>query len=167
MAQNRQFISSHVVADRETGEESGYPIQRTISRPETISFPKDFCKIHHSVYLNMTDSQIGKFVKLTNHLEYWTNRLVEKSIGRTPIPLDQTMMSHLLDISIRTTNTFMQEMKSIKAIMKIETDYYMSPRFASRSTGIYTDIIIKMIEKDSSIIEAMNRSEWNRLKHYI
>ena len=167
MAQNRQFISSHVVADRETGEESGYPIERTISRPETISFPKDFCKIHHSVYLNMTDSQIGKFVKLTNHLEYWTNRLVEKSIGRTPIPLDQTMMSHLLDISIRITNTFMQEMKSIKAIMKIDTDYYMSPRFASRSPRIYTDIIIKMIEKDSSIIEAMNRSEWNRLKHYI
>ena len=167
MAQNRQLISSYVVADPETGEVSGYPIERTISRPETISLPKDFCKIHHSVYLNMTDSQIGKFVKLTNHLEYWTNRLVEKSIGRTPIPLDQTMMSHLLDISIRTTNTFMQEMKSIKAIMKIETDYYMSPRFASRSTGIDTDIIIKMIEKDSSIIEAMNRSEWNRLQHFI
>ena len=167
MAKNRQFISFHFVADRETGEESGYPIQRTISRPETISFPKDFCKIHHSVYLNMTDSQIGKFVKLTEHLEYWTNRLVEKSIGRTPIPLDQTMISHLLDISIRTTNTFMQDMKSIKAIMKIDTDYYMSPRFASRSTGIYTDIIIKMIEKDSLIIEAMNRSEWNRLQHFI
>ena len=167
MAQNRQLISSYVVADPETGEVSGYPIERTISRPETISFLKDFCKIHHSVYCNMTDSQIGKFVKLTNHLDYWTNRLVEKSIGRTPIPLDQTMISHLLDISIRTTNTFMQDMKSIKAIMKIDTDYYMSPRFASRSTGIYTDIIIKMIKKDSSIIEAMNRSEWNRLKHYI
>ena len=167
MAKNRQFISFQVVADRETGEESGHPIQRTISRPETISFPKDFCKIHHSVYLNMTDSQIGKFVKLTNHLEYCTNRLVEKSRGRIPIPLDQIMISHHLGISIRTTNTFMQEMKSIKAIMKIETDYYMSPRFASRSRGIDTDIIIKMIEKDSSIIEAMNRSEWNRLKHYI
>ena len=167
MAQNRKFISFYVVADRETGEESGYPIQRTISRPETISFPKDFCKIHHSVYLNMTDSQIGKFVKLTNHLEYCTNRLVEKSRGRIPIPLDQIMISHHLGISIRTTNTFMQEMKSIKAIMKIETDYYMNPRFASRSRGIDTDIIIKMIEKDSSIIEAMNRSEWNRLKHYI
>ena len=167
MAQNRQLISSYVVADPETGEVSGNPIERTISRPDTISFTKDFCKIHHSVYLYMTDSQIGKFVKLTNHLEYMTNRLVEKSIGRTPIPLDQTMMSHLLDISIRTTNTFMQEMKSIKAIMKIETDYYMSPRFSSRSTGIYTDIIIKMIEKDSLIIEAMNRSEWNRLKHFI
>ena len=51
--------------------------------------------------------------------------------------------------------------------MKIETDYHMSPRFASRSRGIDTDIIIKMIEKDSSIIEAMNRSEWDRLKHYI
>ena len=167
MAQNRKFISFYVVADRETGEESGYPIQRTISRPETISFPKDFCKIHHSVYSNMTDSQIGKFVKLAKHLEYCTNRLVERSRGRTPIPLDQTMISHHLGISIRTTNTFMQEMKSIKAIMKIETDYYMNPRFVLRSRGIDTDIIIKMIEKDSSIIEAMNRSEWNRLKHYI
>ena len=60
MAQNRQLISSYVVADPETGEVSGYPIERTISRPETISFPKDFCKIHHSVYSNLTDSQICK-----------------------------------------------------------------------------------------------------------
>ena len=51
--------------------------------------------------------------------------------------------------------------------MKIETDYHMSPRFASRSRGIDTDIIIKMIKIDPSIIEAMNRSEWNRLQHFI
>ena len=116
MPQNRQLISFYVVADRETGEESGYPIQRTISRPDTISFTKDFCKIHHSVYLNMTDSQIGKFLKLTEHLEYCTNRLVERSRGRKPIPLDQVMISHKLKKTIRTTNTFMQEMKSIKQL---------------------------------------------------
>jgi len=167
MAENRQLISSYVVADPETGVQSASAIERTILRPETISFPKDFCKVHHSVYRNMTDSQIGKFLRLTNHLHYWTNRLVEKSIGRKPIPLDQAKISHILEKSIRQTNTFMREMDAIKAIMKIDTDYYMSPRFASRSTSIYTDIIIKMIKKDSLIIKAMDRSEWNRLKHFI
>ena len=36
-----------------------------------------------------------------------------------------------------------------------------------KRSKIYTDIIIKMIEKDSLIIEAMNKSEWNRLQHFI
>ena len=30
-----------------------------------------------------------------------------------------------------------------------------------------TDIIIKMIEKDPSIVKAMDRAQWNRLKYYI
>ena len=115
----------------------------------------------------MTDSQIGKFVKLTNHLDYWTNRLVARSRGRSPIPLDQVMISHILEKSIRTTNTFMREMDDIKAIMKIDGDYYMNPRFALRSKGIDTDIIIKMIKIDPLIKKAMSRTQWNRLKYYI
>ena len=166
MAQNRQLISLHLVANTETGEIIR-SLEREIKIPETISFPKDFCKVHHEIHHNMTDSQIGKFIRLTNHLEYETNRLVERSIGRKPIPLDQAMISHILKISLRTTNTFMQEMKSIKSIMKIDTDYHMSPRFASRSAAINTDIIIKMIENDSLIVKAMDKNQWKRLKHFI
>jgi hypothetical protein len=165
MAENRQLISSYVVAD-DNGEEIS-TIERLINLPETISFPKNFCKVHHAVHRNMTDSQIGKFLKLTDHLEYCTNRLVEGSRGRKPIPLDQVMISHILKKTIRTTNTFMREMDAIKAIMKIDTDYHMSPRFASRASSLNTDIIIKMIKKDSLIVKAMDRNQWNRLKHFI
>ena len=165
MAKNKQLISSYVVADT-AGEEIS-TIERPIKFPETISFPKNFCKVHHAVCHNMTDSQIGKFVKLTNHLDYWTNRLVSRSRGRSPIPLDQVMISHILEKSIRTTNTFMREMDDIKAIMKIDTDYHMSPRFASRSSSLNTVIIIKMINKDPLIVKAMDRAQWNRLKYYI
>jgi len=165
MAKNKQLLSSYVVADLDGSEKS--IIERPIKFPETISFPKNFCKVHHAVYRNMTDSQIGKFVRLTNHLDYWTNRLVSRSRGRSPIPLDQVMISHILEKSIRTTNTFMREMDAIKAIMKIDTDYHMSPRFASRSSSLNTVIIIKMINKDPLIIKTIGRKQWNRLKHFI
>jgi hypothetical protein len=166
MAKNKQLIASLVVADRDTGQEKRSE-EKIKNFPETISFRKNFCKVHHAVYLNMTDSQIGKFVRLTRHLDYWSNRLVSRSRGRIPIPLDQVMISHILEKSIRTTNTFMGEMKAIKAIMKIDTDYHMSPRFASRSWSLNTDIIIKMIKKDPLIIKAMGSRQWDRLKDFI
>ena len=166
MAKNKQLIASFVVADLDTGQEKRSE-EKIKNFPETISFRKNFCKVHHAVYLNMTDSQIGKFVRLTNHLDYWTNRLVSRSRGRSPIPLDQVMISHILEKSIRTTNTFMREMDAIKAIMKIDTDYHMSPRFASRSWSLNTDIIIKMIKKDPLIIKAMGSRQWDRLKDFI
>jgi len=67
----------------------------------------------------------------------------------------------VLDFSAQDENL------KIKAIMKIDTNYYMSPRVASRSKSIDTDIIIKMIEIDSLIIKAMDKGTWNRLKHFI
>ena len=115
----------------------------------------------------MTDSEIGKFFKLTEYLDYYTNRLVDRHVGRSPKRLNQIDISKIINRTPRQTNTFMTKMKSINAIMKIDGDYYMNPRFASRSKGIDTDIIIKMIKKDSLIIKAMDKSQWNRLKHFI
>ena len=61
----------------------------------------------------------------------------------------------------------MREMDAIKAIMKIDTDYHMSPRFYSRFRSLNTDIIIKMIKKVPLIIKAMGSRQWEKLKDFM
>ena len=163
---NRQLISSYVVADPETGEQIR-GLERTIKFPETVSFRKDFCKIHHVVHWSMKNVYIGKFVKLTEHLEWLTNRLVNRGVGRKPIPLDQRDISHILEENIRSTSTFMVNMQEISAIMRIEGAYYMNPRFASRSPYIITEHIEEMINRDPLILNAVTDEQRKKLKYFL
>ena len=162
----RQLISSYVVADLETGEKIS-SLERPIQFPETVSFLKDFCKIHHVVHRSMKNVYIGKFIKLTEHLEWDTNRLVDKGVGRNPTPLDQRDISHILEENIRSTNTFMVEMQEISAIMRIEEAYYMNPRFASHSKYIITEHIEEMINRDPLILNAVSDHQRKKLKYFL
>ena len=163
---NRQLISSYVVVDPESGEQIR-GLERTIKFPETVSFRKDFCKIHHVVHRSMKNVYIGKFIKLTEHLEWDTNRLVDQGVGRNPIPLDQSDISLILGENIRSTNTFMVEMQKISAIMKIEGAYYMNPRFASHSKYIITEHIEEMINRDPLILNAVADEQRKKLKYFL
>ena len=162
----RKLISSYVVADPETGEQIR-GLERTIKFPENVSFRKDFCKIHHVVHWSMKNVYIGKFVKLTEHLEWLTNRLVDQGVGRNPTPLNQSDISHILSENIRTTNPFMVEMQEISAIMKIEGAYYINPRFASRSPYILTKHIEEMINRDPLILNAVTDEQRKKLKYFL
>ena len=166
MSDYRKLISSYVVSDAETGEAISVR-ERIINIPQSISFPQYWSKVFYVVKESMTDSEIGKFFKLTEYLDFDTNRLVDQHVGRSPKPLNQIDISKIINRTPRLTNTFMTKMKSINAIIKIDGDYYMNPRFASRSKGIDTDIIIKMIKIDPLIKKAMSRTQWYRLKYYI
>ena len=162
----RKLISSYVVADPETAEQIS-SLERPIQFPETVSFRKDFCKIHHVVHRSMKNVYIGKFIKLTEHLEWVTNRLVDQGVGRNPIPLDQSDISLILGENIRSTNTFMVEMQEISAIMRIEGAYYMNPRFASRSPYIITEHIEEMINRDPLILNAVTDEQRKKLKYFL
>ena len=162
----RQLISSYVVADPETGEQIR-GLERAIKFPENVSFLKDWCKIHHVVHRSMKDVYIGKFVKLTEHLEWDTNRLVDQGVGRNPTPLNQSDISHILEENIRSTNTFMVNMQEILAIMKIEGAYYMNPRFASHSKYIITEHIEEMINRDPLILNAVTDEQRKKLKYFL
>ena len=166
MSNYRKLISSYVVSDAETGEEISVK-ERYVNAPEIISFPKNWSKVFYVVKESMTDSEIGKFFKLTEYLDYFTNRLVDRHVGKSPKPLNQNDISKIISRTPRQTNTFMAKMMSINAIIKIDGDYYMNPRFASRSKGINTDIIIKMIKIDPLIKKAMNKAIWKRLKYFL
>ena len=162
----RQLISSYVVVDPESGEQIR-GLERTIKFPETVSFRKDFCKIHHVVHRSMKNVYIGKFIKLTEHLEWDTNRLVDQGVGRNPIPLDQSDISLILGENIRSTNTFMVEMQEISAIMRIEGAYYMNPRFASHSKYIITEHIEEMINRDPLILNSITVDQRKKLKYFL
>ena len=162
----RQLISSYVVVDPESGEQIR-GLERTIKFPETVSFLNDFCKIHHVVHRSMKNVYIGKFVKLTEHLEWLTNRLVNRGVGRKPIPLDQRDISHILEENIRSTSTFMVNMQEISAIMRIEGAYYMNPRFASHSKYIITEHIEEMINRDPLILNAITDEQRKKLKYFL
>ena len=162
----RQLISSYVVVDPESGEQIR-GLERTIKFPETVSFRKGFCKIHHVVHWSMKNVYIGKFIKLTEHLEWDTNRLVDKGVGRNPTPLDQRDISHILEENIRSTSTFMVNMQEISAIMRIEGAYYMNPRFASRSPYIITEHIEEMINRDPLILNTVTVDQRKKLKYFL
>ena len=167
MGKNKQLIASLVYSDPDTGEQQGKAKGWLEKKPEIISFAKDFAKIHYKELSKMSNSQRGRFVLLFNHLEYRTNRLVDKGLGYFPIALDQDSISHIIGLRPRQTNTFVGEMKNINAILRIDSAYHMSPRFGSRSKGIAVEIVEKMIKIDPLIVKAISEKEWDRLKNFI
>ena len=98
MGLKKQVISQKVLIDPDSGEQIGRAQTRKVVRPEYVSFSKDFCKLHH-VTDQFTDSQIGKLVRLSNYLDYYTNMLVDKGDGRKPIPLDYAGIGYTYDSS--------------------------------------------------------------------
>ena len=156
--ENRQLISQNVIIDPETEE----PIRKRnkmIQLPSRINFPKDFIKIHGRAVTSMNNNELGYFVKLTNHVDYYTNRLVDRHVGKRPKPLLHKDMADILDVSIRTVTAFMGKMSDIKSILKMNSNYYINPSFASRSVGIDCDIVMKMKEFDPSIFQFIDEQQ--------
>ena len=161
-----KFISFSGVMDADTGSIIN-EIERPLELPKSFKFPEDFCKIHGIAKTFMSISDLGKFVKITDYIEYGTNRIVESSVGKKPIPLLQKDISIKLEISTRSVNTFLKRMKSINAIFKMDGAYYVNPAFASRSSAIESETIEKMLEVDSSIISKIDKGQRKILQKFI
>ena len=150
--ENRQLISLYTLIDPETGEFIRER-KKMLKLPDCIKFPKDFIKIHWRAITSMNNLDLGYYVKLTDYVEYSTNKLVYRHVGRTPKPLLYKDMADILDVSIRTVTAFMGKMSDIKSIIKIDSNYYINPSFASRSKGIDCDIVMEMKKFDPSIFQ--------------
>ena len=162
---NRQLISQYVIIDPKTGEIIREHNQK-LEPPSHIYFPKKFVKIHWRAVTSMNNNDLGYFVKLTNHLDYYTNRLVDGHVGRTTKPLLHKDMADILDVSIRTVTAFMGKMSDIKSILKIDSNYYINPSFASRSKGIDYDIVMEMMELDPSIFEFIDENQQKIINNF-
>ena len=163
---NENLTSYSGIRDENTGEIIRERSQE-IRIPDNIRFPGDFCKVHGRAKQEISDKYLGYFVKLTDCLDYHTNRLVDNHVGRSPVPLNQKDISKRLNISERTVRTFMKEMKGIHAIFIIKGNYYINPSFASRSGGINSDIVLKMIETDSSILDSIDIKQRSIVRQFI
>ena len=162
----RNLVSTYVVADKDTGE-----LIRSrnvnITLPLTVKFPKDFVKIHDLAKVKIDKAYMWHFVILTDYLEYGTNRLVDRHIGRRPKPLTKNDIAELLDVCYKTVLTFMNKMVDIHAIIKMKSQYYISPAYASRSAGIEIQTFMEMIEYDDLILPMVDDKQRSIIeKHY-
>ena len=163
--ENRQLISQNVIIDPET-EERIRKRNQMLELPSCIYFPKDFIKIHGRAVTSMNNNDLGYFVKLTDYLEYSTNKLVYRHVGRTPKPLLHKDMADILDVSKRTVTTFMGKMSDIKSILRIDSNYYINPSFASRSRGVDFGIVMKMMDIDPSIFQYIDEKQQSIIKNF-
>ena len=162
---NRKLISLYTLSDPETGEVIREHT-KMLNPPKYIRFPKDFTKIHWRAGNSMTNIDLGYFVKLTDYLEYSTNKLVYRHVGRTPKPLLHKDMADILDVSKRTVTTFMGKMSDIKSILRIDSDYYINPSFASRSRDVDFGIVMKMMDIDPSIFQYIDEKQQSIIEKF-
>ena len=78
---NKKLISYSGVVHPETGEQIS-SIEREIQLPRAVKFPKNFTKIHDKARRLINKKDLGKFIILTFYLEYETNRLVFRNVGK-------------------------------------------------------------------------------------
>ena len=163
--ENVKLISQSILRDPNTGEVIR-EYNKTLELPANIRFPKDFIKIHWRAINCMNNIELGHFVKLANYLDYWNNRLVYRHVGRTPIPLLHKDMADILDVTIKTVGTFMRKMIDLKSILRIDSHYYINPSFASRSVGLDSSIVRRMIEIDPSIFHYIDEKQQSIIKNF-
>ena len=166
VAKKGQITASFVRAD-DNGELVGRAKAWPENKPHTIFFPEGFAKIHFNTVLRMPNKLRGRFIMLLSHLDYYTNRLVDKGPGHFPVPLNRENMAHIMELEKRQGYQIIKEMKSFKAIFKIDGAYYINPRFASRSNGIAVEIIEKMLKLDPLLPSSMKEGQWEKLKLHL
>ena len=162
---NRKLISHSSIRDPNTGDVIR-EYNKTLELPANIRFPKDFIKIHWMAIDCMNNIELGYFVKLANYLEYSTNRLVDRHVGRTPKSLLHKDMVDILDVTRRTVGTFMRKMIDLKSILRIDSHYYINPSFASRSVGLDSSIVRRMIKIDPSIFHYIDEKQQSIIKNF-
>tara|TARA_Y100000768_G_scaffold296561_1_gene230373 strand:+ start:6247 stop:6759 length:513 start_codon:yes stop_codon:yes gene_type:complete len=167
MPKKRQIITSLVHLDKDTGEKIGNAKTWLEPKPDKIFFPYGFAKIHFKAVLNMPNILRGRFVMLLDYLDYDTNKLVDKGPGRLTVPLNRENMAHIMELEKRQGYHIIRQMKNLSAIFKIDGDYYINPRFASRNSGINVEIIEKMLVLDPLLPSAMNKTQWKKLQLHI
>ena len=166
VAKKGQITASFVRAD-DNGEQVGRAKAWSENKPYTIFFPKGFAKIHFNTVLKMPNILRGRFVMLLDYLDYDTNKLVDRGPGRLAVPLNRENMVYIMELEERQGCHIIRQMKNLSAIFKIDGDYYINPRFASRSNGIAVEIIEKMLKMDPLLPSSMKEGQWEKLKLHL
>ena len=160
---NKKIISYSGIVDGNTGETiTSY--EKELKLPNTVSFPKNFTKIHDRSRDTLEPKDLWKFIKLTYYLDYYTNKLVYRHVGRNPISIKQQDMADILEVTIRTISTLTKNLIESLALFKFKSGYYVNPTFASRSQHISTEFLFEMIKKDPSITNEIDKKQQHLIR---
>ena len=148
---NRQLSSTFCIYDEETGDIVSEG-KRSVSIPDMVVFEQRFFKVSQRAIDVLTNyNHFGKFLKLTENIEYSTNRLTLSHVGRKPIVLKQTDMAEILGLTTRTVTALVTYLKEKYALFKIEGAHYINPSFAMRSGHISTEYLGEMLQLDPEL----------------
>ena len=162
---NAKFISHSSIIDTETGVELDRP-DYEIKIPKLIKIDSHFLKVCERAVNCLARKDLAKLSSLQPYLEWETNRLVNKHVGRDPIPLNQKDMAIILDVTERTISSFKSRLKDEKGIFKFDSQYYVNPSFVGSSISYDTEIIIKMIEEDQQLKSYLGRRALNQIRSF-
>ena len=162
---NKKFISYRSIVDAETGLEISISNQN-INEMQKARIESHFIKTHERAFKNLKSSDIGRLSSLRHFIEWRTNRLVIKHVGRYPIPLKQKDIAEILDVTPRTVSDFFSNLFDVYAAFKIDRDYYLNPSFVGVSDGYDVDILSAMMEIDPFLENEINKKDIKRIKEW-
>ena len=162
---NTKFITHKSIINKETGEELDCPDSK-IEIPKLIVVASNFLKVHERAVNCLADKDLSKLTSLLPYLEWQTNRLVNKNVGRYPIPLKQKDMALLLNVTTRTISSFIQRLFEAKALFRFDSEYYINPSFVGLSASYDTEIIIKMMDEDQQLKGYLGRRDLNQIRSF-
>ena len=162
----RKFISQYSIIDSETSEVKDLKYV-DLKLPEIVGLEGHFLKCYERAITALSPLYIGRLVKLWDNIEWGTNRLVKKHVGRKTIPLKQKCISKILSVNIRTISSMISELKEKKAIFKMHSYYFVNPTFMGKARRYDADIIIEMIKIDSEIIKYVTPYQKKHLKLFL
>ena len=104
-----KYISHGTFINKETGVELPRPDYEK-ENPKLIKVVSRFLKVHDRAVNCLERKDLAKLSSLKPFLEWETNCLVNKSVGRHAIPLKQKDIAIILNVTERTISSLIQRL---------------------------------------------------------
>ena len=163
---NRKLISREYWVDSETGEEI-FVSSKNTNPNSGVKVASHFIKIHDRAIKELNDNLLGKLCKLKPFIEWRTNRLVFKHVGRKPKALKQNDIAEILEVTSRTVSTIIKKLVDVCAIFRFGGEYYLNPAFIGGSNEYESEIICKMMTRDFYLEYELNKNDLKGLRKLI
>ena len=163
---NTKFIAQRKIIDKETGVVLDSP-DYAIKVPKLTKVNSRFLKVCERAVYCLARKDLAKLSLLQPYLEWQTNRLVNKHVGRYPVPIKQKDMALLLNVHERTISSLISTLKDENGIFIFDSQYYLNPSFVGSSESYDTEIIIKMIQKDPQLKSYLKKDHLEYIESFV
>ena len=163
---NRNFISINSLFDEDTGEVITER-SRVIKCPEKVVLSMHFSKLSTRATQELNAKELGYLAKLSNNLEYETNRLVIMENGKRNKPIKMINIKKIFKLSVRRTEEHIKNFKRKGIIFKIKNEFFINPSYINRSTKFDVEILKSLLKYDQSIGDYICEKDVYKLKKFL